>query len=130
MRPRHGFTLVELSIALIIIGLVVGGIFVGRDLIKAATIRANLSQIERIKLATTTFKLRYQQLPGDMSPTRRNSYCSTLLPALTRAGWAWATTTAVSRPTGRHAARPTRKHRSRDPAVRCWSTGPTCRTPN
>jgi prepilin-type N-terminal cleavage/methylation domain-containing protein len=70
MHPRHGFTLVELSVALIIIGLVVGGIFVGRDLIKSATIRASLSQIERIKLATTTFKLRYNQLPGDMSPSR------------------------------------------------------------
>lgn len=43
MRSRKaGFTLVELAIVLVIIGLIIGGVLVGRDLIKAAELRASL----------------------------------------------------------------------------------------
>ena len=37
---QRGFTLIELSIVLVIIGLIVGGVLVGQDLIRAAKIRA------------------------------------------------------------------------------------------
>jgi prepilin-type N-terminal cleavage/methylation domain-containing protein len=59
------FTLIELSIVLVIIGLLVGGVLVGRDLIKAAEIRAQISQIDQIKAAAYTFKTMYDCLPGD-----------------------------------------------------------------
>jgi len=39
MMRTSGFTLIELSIALVIIGLIAGGILVGRDLISAAGVR-------------------------------------------------------------------------------------------
>jgi prepilin-type N-terminal cleavage/methylation domain-containing protein len=42
-----GFTLIELSIVLVIIGLIVGGVLVGQDLVKAAGVRATISQIEK-----------------------------------------------------------------------------------
>lgn len=64
-----GFTLIELSIVLVIIGLLVGGVLVGRDLIKSAEIRSQISQIEKFKIATNTFKLKYGSLPGDMPPS-------------------------------------------------------------
>lgn len=67
---RHGFTLIELSIVLVIIGLLVGGVLVGRDLIKSAEIRAQISQIEEFKTAVNTFKVKYGYLPGDMPPTQ------------------------------------------------------------
>ena len=38
LQPQAGFTLIELSIVLVIIGLIVGGVLVGQDLIKAAEI--------------------------------------------------------------------------------------------
>ena len=38
-----GFTLIELSIVLVIIGLLVGGVLVGQDLIRAAGVRAQIS---------------------------------------------------------------------------------------
>ncbi len=65
-QKKSGFTLVELSIVLVIIGLIVGGVLVGRDLIKAAEIRAQVSQIEKYNTAVNTFKLKYGYLPGDI----------------------------------------------------------------
>lgn len=62
---RFGFTLIELSIALIIIGLVAGGVLVGQDLIRAAEIRKTISQKESFDAATNTFRSKYNCLPGD-----------------------------------------------------------------
>ena len=44
MQRHQGFTLIELSIVLVIIGLIIGGVLVGRDMIHAAQIRATISQ--------------------------------------------------------------------------------------
>jgi len=62
---RSGFTLIELSIVLIIIGLLAAGILVGRDLIHASEIRAQISQVEKYKTAVSAFRLKYNCLPGD-----------------------------------------------------------------
>lgn len=64
---NKGFTLIELSIVLVIIGLIVGGILVGQDLIRAAEIRATVSQKEKFDVATNTFRGKYNGLPGDLS---------------------------------------------------------------
>jgi len=66
---REGFTLIELSIVLVVIGLIVGGIFVGLDLVHAAGLRSTVSQIEKYNAATNTFRIKFNALPGDMSPT-------------------------------------------------------------
>ena len=63
---RRGFTLIELSIVLVIIGLIAGGVLAGQDLMEAARLRAVISQVERYKTAVVTFKLKYDSLPGDM----------------------------------------------------------------
>jgi len=68
-QSERAFTLVEISIVLVIIGLLVGGVLVGRDLIKSAEIRAQISQIEELKTAVNTFKVKYNYLPGDMPPS-------------------------------------------------------------
>jgi prepilin-type N-terminal cleavage/methylation domain-containing protein len=62
---RHGFTLIELSIVLVIIGLLAAGILVGQDLIHAAELRATVAQIETFKTSVNTFRLKYDCLPGD-----------------------------------------------------------------
>ena len=60
-----GFTLIELSVVLVIIGLIVGGVLVGQDLIKAAALRAQISDFEKFNTAVNTFNLKYSCLPGD-----------------------------------------------------------------
>jgi prepilin-type N-terminal cleavage/methylation domain-containing protein len=72
--PRVGFTLVELSIVLVIIGLVVGGVMVGKDLIEAAAIRAQVSEIEKYNIAVHTFRTKYGSLPGDILSTKASSF--------------------------------------------------------
>lgn len=62
---REGFTLVELSIALIIIGLLVGAVLQGRDMLARARLDAAVSQVEAIRAAVDGFRDRYGALPGD-----------------------------------------------------------------
>jgi prepilin-type N-terminal cleavage/methylation domain-containing protein len=62
---RNGFTLIELSIVLVIIGLIVGAILVGRDLVAAAQYRRAVSDLENLKTSIATFKNKYNCLPGD-----------------------------------------------------------------
>lgn len=65
LNQKHGFTLIELSIVLVIIGLLVGGVLVGRDLIKSAQLRSVISDIDKFNAAANTFQLKYGCLPGD-----------------------------------------------------------------
>src|SRR5665213_1974652 len=66
-NAMEGFTLVEMAIVLVVIGLLVGAIFVGRDLIHAAELRSVVSDIEKFKSAVNTFKLKFNGIPGDMT---------------------------------------------------------------
>ncbi len=61
--------LVELSIVIIIIGLIIGGVLVGRDLIRASEIRSTISQIEQYNSAVRTFQTKYNGIPGDLKYT-------------------------------------------------------------
>lgn len=63
---NSGFSLVELSIVLLIIGLLVAGIVAGKSVIRNAELKSILTQVSDIKGATTQFKLQYNRLPGDM----------------------------------------------------------------
>ena len=67
MYNKSAFTLIELSIVLVIIGLIIGGVLVGRDLIRQAELRAVAKEVESFKAAVNTFKLKYNALPGDMT---------------------------------------------------------------
>lgn len=66
MLKRKGFTLIELSIVLVIIGLVIGGVLMGQNLIEAANVRAQVSQLEKLNTAVRTFRSKYNGLPGDL----------------------------------------------------------------
>lgn len=66
-RSQAGFTLVELAIVMIIIGLLIGGILKGQELIANAQITATSSQVKAIEAAMTTFRDSYSAVPGDMA---------------------------------------------------------------
>ncbi len=68
-RQNGGFTLVEISVVVVIIGLIIGGVLVGRDLIKSSEIRAQISQFDEVMSALNAFKAKYGYLPGDMPPS-------------------------------------------------------------
>lgn len=62
---RAAFSLVELSIVLVILGLLVGGILGGQSLIKAAELRGITTELSEWRTAAYGFKTRYGSLPGD-----------------------------------------------------------------
>lgn len=65
-RSIKGFTLVELSIVLIIIALIVGGIFVGQNLIRSAELSHVISEYNKYQVAINNFESKYMALPGDI----------------------------------------------------------------
>lgn len=75
-RSQAGFTLVELAIVMIIIGLLIGGILKGQELIANAQITATSSQVKAVEAALTTFRDSYDAIPGDMiNPDTRLPNC-------------------------------------------------------
>jgi len=63
----HAFSLVELSIVLVILGLLTGGILSGQSLIQAAEVRSTATDVMRYRVAVMTFRDKYFQWPGDMN---------------------------------------------------------------
>jgi prepilin-type N-terminal cleavage/methylation domain-containing protein len=60
-----GFTLIELSMVLVIIALMVGGVLAGQHLMHAAEIRSIAPQVRQYNAAKNVFRDKYDQLPGD-----------------------------------------------------------------
>lgn len=65
-RPQSGFTLLELAIVVVIVGLLLGGVLFGRDLMRQAGLRAIMAEEARYVSAITAFKEKYLGLPGDL----------------------------------------------------------------
>jgi prepilin-type N-terminal cleavage/methylation domain-containing protein len=66
-KNEDGFTLVELAIVMIIIGLLIGGVLKGQELIDNARVSSTVSAINGFKAAHFTFKDTYGGIAGDMA---------------------------------------------------------------
>jgi prepilin-type N-terminal cleavage/methylation domain-containing protein len=65
IKNKSAFSLIELSIVLIIIGLLVAGITGGSSLIRSATLRSVMSEARGYGIAVNSFFVQYNSLPGD-----------------------------------------------------------------
>jgi prepilin-type N-terminal cleavage/methylation domain-containing protein len=72
MRKQRGFTLIEIAIVLVIIGLLLGGVLKGQELITSARVRHLTSTQDGVKAAYFGFLDRYRALPGDYSGAQAN----------------------------------------------------------
>ena len=66
-HSRSGFTLFELSIVILIIGAIAGGIIGGKSMIRASQLRSVATTLTEYRTAISNFKLKYDALPGDMT---------------------------------------------------------------
>jgi prepilin-type N-terminal cleavage/methylation domain-containing protein len=74
---QDGFTLVEISIVMIIVGLLIGGTFGGMKLIENMQVSRTIQDLKAIESAALTFKDTYGRLPGDIvNPAARLPNCS------------------------------------------------------
>lgn len=69
LKKQSGFTLVEIAIVLVIIGLLLGGILKGQELINSARVRNLADQNSGIQAAYYGFIDRYRKVPGDWGAT-------------------------------------------------------------
>lgn len=75
-RNQSGFTLIEIAIVLVIIGLLLGGVLKGQELITSARVRNLISQQDGIKAAYFGFLDRYRALAGDYNLASTNINCT------------------------------------------------------
>ncbi len=64
-RKDNGFTLVEIAIVLVIIGLLLGGILKGQEMITQAKIKNVIADFSGISAAYHGYQDRYRAIPGD-----------------------------------------------------------------
>ena len=57
LKASSGFTLIELSIVIVIIGLIVAGVVGGQVLVKQAKLKGVVSDVEKYRTALNAFKL-------------------------------------------------------------------------
>lgn len=62
---QSGFTLIEIAIVLVIIGLLLGGILKGQELITQGRIRNVSNDFQSVTAAINLYQDRYRALPGD-----------------------------------------------------------------
>ncbi len=75
-RNSRGFTLVEMAIVLIVIGVILGMVFKGRQLIDSAKVKSLEANYNKIMTAVDTFYDRYGFYPGDGCTTDNSTSVS------------------------------------------------------
>jgi len=64
-QTSKGFTLIEMSIVLVIIGLIIAGVLVGKDMVTNARVMKIINEVNNYTIAVDQFSERFSYLPGD-----------------------------------------------------------------
>ena len=64
-KQQSGFTLIELAIVLVIIGLLLGGVLKGQELINAARVKSLITEMKNTQVYVYGYQDRFRALPGD-----------------------------------------------------------------
>jgi prepilin-type N-terminal cleavage/methylation domain-containing protein len=91
MKNQKGFTLVEMAIVLVIIGLLLGGVLKGQELIDNSRIKNAMNDLKGVSAAYNGYFDRFRQMPGDDGPAVAN---------LTTRGGAWLTVPSAGNANG------------------------------
>ncbi len=65
MNKQTGFTLIELAIVLVIIGLLLGGVLRGQELINSARVKSLTRDFQNVQVYLYTYQDRFRAIPGD-----------------------------------------------------------------
>ncbi|MFT4171837.1 MAG: prepilin-type N-terminal cleavage/methylation domain-containing protein [Rhodocyclaceae bacterium] len=98
-NTQSGFTLVEIAIVLVIIGLLLGGVLKGQELINSAKAKAAVNDFRNTMTMIAAYQDRYRALPGD-DPSAQSHLGSTATQAAGNVGnglidGAWDSTAAT-----------------------------------
>jgi prepilin-type N-terminal cleavage/methylation domain-containing protein len=95
MRKQAGFTLVEIAIVLVIIGLLLGGVLKGQELINSAKVKNFATDFRNIPLLIYGYQDKFKALPGDdaAASTHVNGAANASTPATCGGGSAVCTGT-------------------------------------
>jgi prepilin-type N-terminal cleavage/methylation domain-containing protein len=73
MKKQSGFTLVEIAIVLVIIGLLLGGVLKGQELINSAKVKNMVNDFRTVSSFVYSYQDRFKVFPGDQNATQLTS---------------------------------------------------------
>lgn len=82
-KRQSGFTLVEIAIVLVIIGLLLGGVLKGQEMIANAKFKNLMSDVKAYQAAYYTFQDRFHAVPGDLTQANAQAQLNAASPGST-----------------------------------------------
>ncbi len=67
IRSTRGFSLIEMSVIIVILSLLIGGVVSGRNLIEKSKMQSIIKEFDSLNISINNFVSKYEALPGDMS---------------------------------------------------------------